>query len=141
MYQEVDSLELLSDAVWQQWRTIMAGQEQDAPPPAANTNFLCYGPADVDAIRTTVRLACLHRRETTTWLTSPMQFVVQDVTRSGWFRALGFESHEGTTPSLVGALEKAAQRNEEAALLLQRHDAHNPLWDAQALSCIVRCWV
>lgn len=185
-YDEVDSLAEMSDAVWTTWHRLDAtaaaaavedhshsGNEKNVEirghgKQAKAATFLCYGPSDAEAIRNTVRLACLKWRKSGGPLSispsartdlssisivngrnSPMQFVVSDVTRSGWFRALGFESRQGATPSLLLALEKVAKahtlhsgdRKNEATELLASRDEHNPLWDAQALAAIARYWV
>ncbi|KAG5470768.1 hypothetical protein LSCM1_02017 [Leishmania martiniquensis] len=72
-------------------------------------------------------------------LQSPLEAVVVDATRHPLFTAAGFASSPKKPPSLMTALEKAANSDATAAELLLSPQWHDPLWDAQALACVCAC--
>ncbi|CAJ1991910.1 hypothetical protein conserved [Leishmania donovani] len=72
-------------------------------------------------------------------LSSPLEAVIVDATRHPLFTAAGFAPSPKQPPSLMTALEKAANSDATAAELLSAPQWHDPLWDAQALACVCAC--
>ncbi|CBZ29754.1 conserved hypothetical protein [Leishmania mexicana MHOM/GT/2001/U1103] len=72
-------------------------------------------------------------------LSSPLEAVIVDATRHPLFTAAGFAPSPKQPPSLMTALEKAANSDAAAAELLSAPQWHDPLWDAQALACVCAC--
>ncbi|CAG9580507.1 conserved hypothetical protein [Leishmania major strain Friedlin] len=72
-------------------------------------------------------------------LSPPLEAVIVDATRHPLFTAAGFAPSPKQPPSLMTALEKAANSDATAAELLSAPQWHDPLWDAQALACVCAC--
>lgn len=70
-------------------------------------------------------------------LHTPTQMQLIDITSHPMYAAAGFLTSSRKKISLVEALKKASGQDETAAVLYQHRRPHDPIWDAQALGCVV----